>query len=176
MATNFCTSPHVDGRILDIHYPENNIISFLVHNDYADTVIAAMSKLPSSTLIADFDPCASSLLRDPKYYQTTDSFFLTSETTRIFQERLIRIVQRFHVPHVQLAVARDFCFSHQWITNDQYRELHHCVYPDKARKTDSSLANDDVHMDDTVSQNSATQSAASLTSTSPADGVSAPLV
>ncbi|KAL7310822.1 hypothetical protein PS15m_010266 [Mucor circinelloides] len=164
------------GRILDIHYPENNTISFLVHNDYADTVIAAMSKLPSSTLITDFDPCASSLLRDPKYHQTTDSSFLTSEATRIFQERLIRIVQRLHVPHVQLAVARDFCFSHQWITNDQYRELYHCVYPDKAHKTDSSLANDDVHMDDTVSQNSATQPAASLTSTSPADGVSAPLV
>ncbi|KAL9536398.1 hypothetical protein PS6_011922, partial [Mucor atramentarius] len=132
--------------------------------------------LPSSTLITDFDPCASSLLRDPKYHQTTDSSFLTSEATRIFQERLIRIVQRLHVPHVQLAVARDFCFSHQWITNDQYRELYHCVYPDKAHKTDSSLANDDVHMDDTVSQNSATQPAASLTSTSPADGVSAPLV
>ncbi|EPB81752.1 hypothetical protein HMPREF1544_11502, partial [Mucor circinelloides 1006PhL] len=106
------------GRILDIHYPENNTISFLVHNDYADTVIAAMSKLPSSTLITEFDPCASSLLRDPKYHQSTDSSFLTSEATRIFQERLIRIVQRLHVPHVQLAVARDFCFTHQWITTD----------------------------------------------------------
>ncbi|CAO0803756.1 unnamed protein product [Mucor circinelloides] len=166
------------GRILDIHYPENNTIGFLVHNDYTDTVIAAMSKLPSSTLIADFDPCASSLLlKDPKYHQTTGFSFLTSEAARIFQERLIRIVQRLHVLHVELAVARNFCFTHQWITTHQYRELYQCVYPEKAHKSDSPLAKDDVNTGDTDSQNPTISPAASLTSsTSPSDGVSAPLV
>ncbi|CEP11268.1 hypothetical protein, partial, partial [Parasitella parasitica] len=133
------------NRILDIHYPDNRTVSFLVHNDYADAVVEAMAKL-SAKLLSDFDPLDPALLRDPKYVNIIiiDESFLTSEATRIHQERLIRIVKRLYIPRVQIAVARDFCFTHRWITSDQYRDLYHVIYPNKGSKASS-----DVPMNDT---------------------------
>ncbi|KAK4514936.1 Nonsense-mediated mRNA decay protein 5 [Mucor velutinosus] len=164
------------SRILDIHYPENNTISFLVHNDYVDTVKDAMAKLPSSKLLNDFDPCAPSLLRDRKYTTNPDQAFVQAEATRIHQERLIRIVKRLHVPHVQLAVAREFCFKRQWLPESVYHSLYSAIYPDKSSKAIALSAQADVNMDDVpATQDSTTQPATSSTSISPADGVSAPL-
>ncbi|KAL9537688.1 hypothetical protein PS6_011708, partial [Mucor atramentarius] len=54
------------SQILDIHYPDNKTISFLVHNDYASTVIDAMTT-NKSIVILEFDACLPTLLRDPKY-------------------------------------------------------------------------------------------------------------
>ncbi|KAL9538597.1 hypothetical protein PS6_011512, partial [Mucor atramentarius] len=161
------------SRILDIHYPDNKTIGFLVHNDYASTVVDAMATI-ESTIIPTFDPCSPTLLRDPKYTACTDSEYLTSEATRIFQERLIRIVKRIHIDHVQLAVAREFCFQRHWLTTEQYHDLYQCLYPGKASKTSSSSTKDDVAMNDAPSDTTDSQTAASSTSSSPADGVSAP--
>ncbi|EPB89082.1 hypothetical protein HMPREF1544_04073 [Mucor circinelloides 1006PhL] len=95
-----------NSRILDIRYPKNNTIGLLVHNDYASAaIIDGKSKLPSSKLIPVFDPCATTLLRDPKYANNTDSSFLQTETVCIHQNCLTRIVKRIHNQHVQLSVA-----------------------------------------------------------------------
>ncbi|EPB81903.1 hypothetical protein HMPREF1544_11354 [Mucor circinelloides 1006PhL] len=157
------------SRILDIHYPENQTIGFLVHNDYASAVIEGMSKLPSSKLLPDFDPCASNLLRDPKYTNITDSSFLQTEAVRIHQDRLTRIVQRIHNPHVQLAVAREFCFKRKWLPEATYKELYYDIHPDKTPKAPSSSPRDDVAMND------ASDNTDSSNPISPADGDSAPL-
>ncbi|KAK4511633.1 uncharacterized protein ATC70_012849 [Mucor velutinosus] len=165
------------SRILDIHYPTNNIISFLVHNDYASTVVEAMAQLPDSQRITDFDPCAPTILRDPKYANHADPLFLQSEAARIHQERLLRMIKRLNTPNIKLAVARDFCFKRKWISETMYQTFYREIYPAKASKTASSSSTDDVNMDDApASQDSTSQPAASSSSISPADGVSAPLV
>jgi hypothetical protein len=165
------------SRILDIHYPENNTISFLVHNDYASTVIEAMNKLPSSKQVLDFDPCAPTLLRDRKYANNSDTVFLKAEAERIHQDRLLRIAQRLHNPNVKLAVAREFCFKRHWISETNYQQIFSDIYPTKTPKASSTPAKDDVTMDDALaSQDSASQPSDTSPSCSPADGVSAPLV
>ncbi|KAL7312232.1 hypothetical protein PS15m_008019 [Mucor circinelloides] len=160
------------SRILDIlHYPGNNTIGFLVYNDYdSAAVIDDMPKLPSSKLIPDFDPCATSLLQDPKYTNNTDSSFLqTAETVRIHQNRLTRIAKRIHNQHVQLSVAQEFCFKCTWFSEAMYKDVYYAIHPDKTSKAPSSSSKDDVAMHD------ASDNTASSNSTSPTDGVSAPL-
>ncbi|KAK4510891.1 uncharacterized protein ATC70_004673 [Mucor velutinosus] len=57
-----------NSRVLDIQYPVQNVISFLVHNDYVLTLTKAMHLhgRGSSPLI-DFDPCDPVNLKDPKF-------------------------------------------------------------------------------------------------------------
>ncbi|CEP08478.1 hypothetical protein, partial, partial [Parasitella parasitica] len=74
-----------NNRILDIHYPDNHHVGFLIHNDYAQHVIDAMAKA-STAVVTDFDPTSPALLRDPKYADKTDMNFLQAEATRIHQE------------------------------------------------------------------------------------------
>ncbi|KAK4513119.1 alpha-actinin [Mucor velutinosus] len=165
------------SRILDIHYPTNHIISFLVHNDYASTVVQAMAQLPDSQRITDFDPCAPTILGDPKYANHADPLFLQSEAARIHQERLLRMIKRLNTPNIKLAVARDFCFKRKWISETTYQTLYREIYRAKASKTASSSSTDDVNMDDiSASQDSTFQPVASSSSIGPADGVSALLV
>lgn len=159
------------GHILDIRYPENNIsIGFLVHNDYASAaVIDGMSKLPSFKLIPVFDPCATTLLQDPKYANNTDSSFLQTETVRIHQNCLTRIVKLINNQHVQLSVPQEFCFKCKWLSEAMYKDLYYAIHPDKTPKASSSSSKDDVAMHD------ASKNTASSNSTSLADGLSVPL-
>lgn len=122
----------------------------------------------SSTLIPNFNQLDPSLLRNPKYANAIDKTFLASEATCI-HKWLIRIIKSLHIPRVQIAVDRDFCFNHYWITSDQYRDLYHAIYPNKGSKASSS----DVPMSDTSGQHFISHSVASSSSRSPADGVSA---
>ncbi|KAK4514395.1 uncharacterized protein ATC70_001990 [Mucor velutinosus] len=57
-----------NSRVLDIQYPVQNVISFLVHNDYVLTLTKAMHLhgRGCSPLI-DFDPCDPVNLKDPKF-------------------------------------------------------------------------------------------------------------
>ncbi|KAL9558681.1 hypothetical protein PS6_001149 [Mucor atramentarius] len=102
-------------------------------------------------------------------------FFVTHDICTIFQERLNRIVKRIYIDHVQLAVARQLCFQLHWLTTEQYHALYQCLYPGKASKASSSSIKDDVAMNDAPCDTTDSQTAASSTSSSPADGVSAPL-
>ncbi|KAG0853219.1 hypothetical protein G6F16_007736 [Rhizopus arrhizus] len=53
-----------NNRILDIHYPDRNVVALLVHNDYADELRSHLRKF-KVTLKDDFDPCDPMILRDP---------------------------------------------------------------------------------------------------------------
>lgn len=128
----------------------------------------------SSTVIADFDPRSPTLLRDPKYANADTD--LTVETIRIHQDRLLRIIQRIHNPSRQIAVARNFCFKHNWITEEQYLVIYNTIIPAKSSNSRQALSSaNDAIMDDDYSQNSASLTSVSFSSpSSPADGISAP--
>ncbi|KAG1051141.1 hypothetical protein G6F43_006638 [Rhizopus delemar] len=55
-----------NNRILDIHYPDRNILALLIHNDCTAEL---RQQLQRSKIITkdDFDPCSPQKIRDPKY-------------------------------------------------------------------------------------------------------------
>ncbi|KAG2189521.1 hypothetical protein INT46_000894, partial [Mucor plumbeus] len=59
-----------NGRLLDLHYPDRNIVAVLVHNDYATEFEELLSK-KGVKLNTTFDPCAASVIKDPKYANDT---------------------------------------------------------------------------------------------------------
>jgi hypothetical protein len=59
-----------NGRLLDLHYPDRNIVAVLVHNDYAPELTELLTK-KGVKLNTTFDPCAASVLKDPKYATDT---------------------------------------------------------------------------------------------------------
>ena len=56
----------INNRILDIHYPDRNIVTLLVHNDYVSELRKQLGRF-KVTPKDDFDPCDPKVLRDPKY-------------------------------------------------------------------------------------------------------------
>ncbi|KAG0740136.1 hypothetical protein G6F23_008480 [Rhizopus arrhizus] len=55
-----------NNRILDIHYPDRNILALLVHNDYAAELRQQLQRF-KVTIKYDFDLCNPQNLRDSKY-------------------------------------------------------------------------------------------------------------
>lgn len=162
----------VQSRIIDIHYPRNTTIGFLVHNDYATNVIEAMAKLPGATHRSEFDPCDPPTLKDLKYVAQSVPEFLKAEALRIHKERLIGLIQRLPAKRLQLAIARDF-FKSEWISESVYKHLLSEISHPKDSKKASSPSTD---INNAMADAPASQTAASSTSISPADGVSAPMV
>ncbi|KAG0755475.1 hypothetical protein G6F65_012278 [Rhizopus arrhizus] len=60
-----------NNRILDIHYPDRNVVALLVHNDYADELRSHLQRF-KATLKDDFNPCDPKILRDPQYADASD--------------------------------------------------------------------------------------------------------
>ncbi|KAG1546448.1 hypothetical protein G6F49_010495 [Rhizopus delemar] len=60
-----------NNRILDIHYPDRNVVALLVHNDYTDELRSHLQRF-KVTLKDDFNPCDPKLLRDPQYADASD--------------------------------------------------------------------------------------------------------
>lgn len=137
-----------NNRILDIHYPDRHVSAFLIHNDYAQTFLDIMRD-HSITPLETFDPIDKSTLRDLKYAEATDEH-LQEEVQRIHHERLMNIIKQIHRPMRQIAVARDFCFNKNWITNTEYSELFEAIKP-----TSRQYAKDDT--DTNMDQNPAAQ-------------------
>ncbi|CEP12138.1 hypothetical protein [Parasitella parasitica] len=130
----------------------------------------------STSVVADFDPLSPTLLRDPKYNGNIDTSFLQTEARRIYQERLLRKVQRVHGPSRQIAVARNFCFTHEWTTQNQYSRLYNLIKPAKHTSTSSQQSADDDHMNDaTLSTNTVTTNGTPANLNSPADAPSDPM-
>jgi hypothetical protein len=107
-----------NNRILDIHYPDRNVVALLVHNDYADELRFHLRKF-KVTLKDDFDPCNPMILRDPRYSDST-----TEERTNIVfmhhcnrMERALRFVRA----PVKFAVARYF-HTKGWISTETLQE------------------------------------------------------
>lgn len=163
-----------NSRILDVHYPDNHIVALLVHNDYTTLVLEAFSRLQVQP-ITDFDPRSPSNLKDPKYRTSSDQTFLQEEADRIYQARLLAIVKRIHEVNRQIAVARHFCFVEHWISEVQYSTLHSLLKPHKPRST--AATNPDASMAEAEAQFTApsnTLDSSSRSTSSPADGISAP--
>ncbi|KAG1144860.1 hypothetical protein G6F37_005919 [Rhizopus arrhizus] len=55
-----------NNRIIDIHYPDRNIVALLIHNDYEDELRQQLQRF-KVTIKEDFNPCDPQVLRDPKY-------------------------------------------------------------------------------------------------------------
>ncbi|KAG1498894.1 hypothetical protein G6F54_004767 [Rhizopus delemar] len=58
------------NRIIDIHYPDHNIVALLIHNDYEDELRQQLQRF-KVIIKKDFNPCDPQLLRDPKYADRT---------------------------------------------------------------------------------------------------------
>lgn len=104
-----------NGRLLDLHYPDRNIVAVLVHNDYAPELTELLSK-KGVKLNTTFDPCAATVLKDPQYATNTP-------------EQRQQIAQQLHNQRAQkalihirgpakFAVARFFAHK-SWITQTQ---------------------------------------------------------
>ncbi|KAG1067747.1 hypothetical protein G6F41_007417 [Rhizopus arrhizus] len=99
-----------NNRILDIHYPNRNILALLVHNDYAAELRQQLQRFKIA-IKGDFDPCSPQNLRYPKYANLP----LEERTNRAFMhhcDRMERALQFIRIL-VKFAVARHF-FSKGW--------------------------------------------------------------
>ncbi|KAG0763416.1 hypothetical protein G6F57_003087 [Rhizopus arrhizus] len=52
-----------NNRIIDIHYPDRNIVALLIHNDYEDELRQQLQRF-KVTIKEDFNPCDPQVLRD----------------------------------------------------------------------------------------------------------------
>lgn len=59
-----------NGRVLDLHYPDRQVIALLIHNDYADELTVTFAKYGVAPC-ENFDPCNEKTLRDLKYTNLT---------------------------------------------------------------------------------------------------------
>ncbi|CEG78794.1 hypothetical protein RMATCC62417_13346 [Rhizopus microsporus] len=94
-----------NNRIIDIHYPDRNIVAFLIHNDYEDELRQQLQRF-KVTIKEDFNPCNPQVLRNPKYADRTpaerENLAFTHHCNRIE-----RALQYIRAP-VKFAVARYF--------------------------------------------------------------------
>lgn len=94
-----------NNRILDIHYPDRNVVALLVHNDYADELRSHLQRF-KATLKDDFNPCDPKILRGPQYADASDE----ERANLAFMHhcsRMERALRFIHTP-VKFAVARYF--------------------------------------------------------------------
>ena len=108
------------NRILDIYYPDNNIIGLLVHNDYVATVVEAFQSLGIEE-DWDFDPLSPSVLRDPKLASLTDDQKF-DKLCNLLEVRLVAVINRHKNPTTRYSLARAFCLQN-WIAKDKFSSL-----------------------------------------------------
>ncbi|KAI8394239.1 uncharacterized protein BYT42DRAFT_488273 [Radiomyces spectabilis] len=108
-----------NSRILDIHYPDRQVVALLIHNDYHDTLLASFAR-HNITPIKDFNPHDQSRLRDPKF-NTLSLEDRQREADQIHRQRLERALKFIREP-VKFAVARSF-HSQKWIDDDMLRSF-----------------------------------------------------
>lgn len=107
-----------NGRLLDLHYPDRNIVAVLVHNDYAPELTELLSK-KGVKLNTTFDPCAASVLKDPKY--ATDTLEQRQQIAQqLHNQRVQKALIHIRGP-AKFAVARFFAHK-SWITKTQLDE------------------------------------------------------
>ncbi|KAK4520599.1 uncharacterized protein ATC70_006477 [Mucor velutinosus] len=96
-----------NSRVLDIQYPVQNVISFLVHNDYVLTLTKAMHLHGrGSSPLVDFDPCDPVNLKDPKFASLSPDLRVQKaiEVENLRCLRSLSFVRR----SVRVSVARSF--------------------------------------------------------------------
>ncbi|KAG1034995.1 hypothetical protein G6F43_013315 [Rhizopus delemar] len=129
-----------NARVLDVHYPDRQVVALLVHTEYTADLLAAFAKAKVQP-IEGFNPLSPDLLRDPKYASLPESD-RAAKCTEVHQARLVRALQHIR-ESVRPAVARSF-FVKDWITLDQYKE----VMPTVTRAARAAESTQDATMED----------------------------
>ena len=108
-----------NSRVLDIHYPDRQVVALLMHNDFVPEALETFNKFGVKPL-ENFDPCSPSNLRDPKYAQLSSRIdrSMQNSTTTTACSRALNFLR---IP-VRYAVARQFT-SIGWITVPQLRDI-----------------------------------------------------
>ncbi|KAG0890396.1 hypothetical protein G6F34_012570 [Rhizopus arrhizus] len=138
-----------NARVLDVHYPDRQVVALLVHTEYTADLLAAFAKAKVEP-IEGFNPLNPDLLRDPKYADLSESD-RAAKCTEVHQARLVRALQHIR-ESVRPAVARSF-FVKNWITLDQYKE----VVPTVTRAARNTGSTQDATMEEIHSTFSTTE-------------------
>jgi uncharacterized phage infection (PIP) family protein YhgE len=107
------------GRLLELHYPDQNVIALLFHNNYVAEVKHLLRK---ANILHDFNPLSPTIIRDPKFQELSEAD-KTSKVLELQQQRLIRALHRIRTP-VNSAVAKSF-LNNEGITLTQYEAFKH---------------------------------------------------
>ncbi|KAG1052341.1 hypothetical protein G6F43_005514 [Rhizopus delemar] len=94
-----------NNRVIDIHYPDRNIVALLIHNDYEDELRQQLQRF-KVTIKEYFNPCDPQVLRESKYADRTPA----EREDLVFMHhcnRIERALQYTRSP-VKFAVARYF--------------------------------------------------------------------
>ncbi|KAI7846829.1 hypothetical protein BDC45DRAFT_452844 [Circinella umbellata] len=144
---HLCSININNGRILDIYYPEKNILALLIHNDFTDELKSQLGQ-HGITPKTSYDPTSPDILHDKKYQDMTTQD-RTDIAFRLHVERMERAVRNIRYP-VSLTVAHAF-LEHGWISKETIAEL----APNNKNKNSSigSLFEDDDSMQDRESDN-----------------------
>ncbi|KAG1448130.1 hypothetical protein G6F57_016921 [Rhizopus arrhizus] len=138
-----------NARVLDVHYPDRQVVALLVHTEYTADLLAAFAKAKVEP-IQGFNPLNPDLLRDPKFADLSESD-RAAKCTEVHQARLVRALQHIR-ESVRPAVARSF-FVKNWITLDQYKE----VVPTVTRAARTNGSTQDATMEEIHSTFSTTE-------------------
>ncbi|CAO3700865.1 unnamed protein product [Rhizopus stolonifer] len=94
-----------NARVLDVHYPDSQVVALLLHSDYIADVTTAFAAAKIEPL-ADFDPLDPALLRDPKL-ATLTATERVAKCTEVHQARFVRALKHIRET-VRPAVGRSF--------------------------------------------------------------------
>ncbi|KAG1435718.1 hypothetical protein G6F56_013863 [Rhizopus delemar] len=78
-----------NARVLDVHYPDRQVVALLLHSDYIADVTAAFAVAKIEPL-ANFNPLDPALLRDPKLSGLTATERV-AKCSEVHQARLKRL-------------------------------------------------------------------------------------
>ncbi|RCH89366.1 hypothetical protein CU098_005161, partial [Rhizopus stolonifer] len=106
-----------NSRILDVHYPDNQVIALLAHNDYINEIVQVFSKAGVKP-VEEFNPLDEQRLRNPAF-AALDKEARKSKCVELHHARLLRALS-FIRESIRPAVARDFRRKN-WITDDQFK-------------------------------------------------------
>ena len=141
-----------NSRILDIHYPDRNVVALLVHNDYASELKEQLSKFKINFL-DQFNPLDGKIIRDPKYasYNSKQKDTLAAS---LHCARMKKALEHIREP-VKYTVARYF-YEQKWIDHETLTSIAKTRFPTPEslfQQEDplSTQNGDDVRMDEVAS-------------------------
>lgn len=133
-----------NARVLDVHYPDSQVVALLVHTDYESSVVAAFTPAKIEQL-TNFDPLDPAHLRDPKL-ASLDVSVRKAKCIEIHQARLTRALKHIR-ESVRPAVGRAF-YRKDWITLDQYKE----AVPTPSTRTTTIITTNQANGDTTMDE------------------------
>ncbi|KAI8364164.1 uncharacterized protein BYT42DRAFT_590791 [Radiomyces spectabilis] len=108
-----------NSHLLDVHYPDRQVVALLIHNDYHETLTNLFARHNISPL-NEYNPHDQSRLHDPKFTELSMED-RQHEADQIHLKRLERALQFIREP-VKFAVACSF-HSHKWIDDEMLRSF-----------------------------------------------------